>query len=147
MTNLRNMKNVSNSPAGMFVKRNLNIQGGISLLMVITLFIPWMHTWYVSRWNDTPNAFFVASDTFITWITIIAVIGLFAFGFTAMDKHKKDTVYGAGSFVILLTLILVYFTKDPDYFKSTAIGWKLMLVLSIAHIVIACIGLKKPSDS
>ena len=112
-------------------------RGIISILMIISLFMPWFKWWVVSNSMPYLSAFSIARNFGLMWLAIILVFVLLVICILNIDENIKDKIYGVFSATIFIVSLLSKFSLVDETFKSTRIGWLLMLVLCVVHILIS----------
>ena len=114
----------------------MNTRGVISSIMVISLILPSVGG-FVSY-----NVFGLTEHFAFPWVIIILTLADLGICFSNMGTRAKDKIYIVTS-VIILFLNKVIYEYVGVFFTNTSIGWKIMCVACVVHIVISAIHLKK----
>lgn len=119
------------------MKKILNVRGIVSILMFASLFLEWYQRTYVSQMNAYQSAFRTTKESGLMWIIIILTIVTIFISFVGNDKKTKGIIYGWITAGILIVNIITRFILIPTDFKSTKLGWLLMTILCVVHIVMS----------
>ncbi len=119
-----------------------NSTGILSILMILSLFLPWYEPWYNSSTTPTPNAFEIVTVNKMTLLIIVLVFIIFVTCIVVSDIYKKQKIIGGLSIAVLLFNIIARFqlVKLPSAsshmtYKGTRFGWVIITLLSLLQIL------------
>lgn len=119
-----------------FLKRVLNVQGGVAVGMVLALFLEWYDRMYKSQWNARQTAFYISNEIgviklviFLTFVSLIVAIFL-------EPSKIKDRIIGGCALLILVINFAVKFFFLPSGFDNTLFGFYVMALLCVVQVVI-----------
>lgn len=118
------------------VSKLMNTRGVISIIMIISLILPCVGG-FVSY-----SMFQLIEHFNFIWVIIILTFVDLGMCFIDVDSKAKDKAYIVTS-VIILFLNKVIYEYVGIFFSYTSIGWKIMCIACLVHIVISAIHLKK----
>lgn len=119
-----------------FLKRVLNVQGGVALGMVLALYLEWYDRMYKSQWNARQTAFYTSQDIGIIKLVIFLTFISFIVALLMECGKMKDRIIGGCSLVILIINFAVKFFFLPDGFDNTLFGFYVMAILCVIQVVI-----------
>lgn len=119
-----------------YLKRVLNVQGGVALGMVIALYLEWYDRMYKSQWNARQTAFYTSEEIGIIKLVIFLTFVSFIVALVMERSQMKDRIIGGCSLVILLINFAVKFFFLPDGFDNTLFGFYVMAILCVIQVVI-----------
>lgn len=119
-----------------FLKRALNVQGGVAVAMFLALFLEWYDRMYKSQWNARQTAFYTSEEIWIIKIVILLTIVALIAALVMECNKIKDRIIGGCSLIILIINFAVKFFFLPDGFDNTLFGFYVMAILCVVQVII-----------
>jgi magnesium-transporting ATPase (P-type) len=125
-----------------YLVRLANAKGVVSILMIVTFFLPWYEWWTQSNNLPYQSIFQTTKDFGMTWIIIFLSIINLIICVLEIDDRNKNMILGVLIAIILIVNLISKFYLVPDTFLNTRFGWKLMTILCFAQVMMALNNLK-----
>ena len=126
-----------------YLVRLTNAKGVVSILMVVTFFLPWYEWWTQSQNLPYQSIFQTTKDFGLTWIIIFLSIITLIICILEIEDRNKSMILGGLTAIILIVNLISKFYLVPDTFQNTRFGWKLMTILCLVQVMMSLYNDKK----